>query len=154
MASSVKNTGVASTVRPGQTGAAEYDPPPSRPLQYFLFCAFVLTALAYIAGQRSDSTAEDINNRMRDAKLDRLVVEKARYLAYTKLGFQAVEQKQFELAVSNFQSAILQQNTGEAHYNLGNALLMISKTNDAIKEFQTAMTLDPKIRVPEKTKSH
>jgi tetratricopeptide (TPR) repeat protein len=154
MASSVNNTGMAATGRPGQAGAADYDPPPSRPLQYFLFCAFVITALAYISGQRSDSTSEEISNRMRDAKLDRLVVERGKYLAYTKLGFQAVEQKRYEIAVSNFQNAILQQNTGEAHYNLGNALLLSSKTNEAIKEFQTAMNLDPKIRVPENKKIH
>jgi len=154
MASSVNKTGMAATVRPAQPGAAEYDPPPSRPLQYFLFCAFVITALAYISGQRSDSTSEEISNRMRDAKLDRLVVERGKYLAYTKLGFQAVEQKRYEIAVSNFQNAILQQNTGEAHYNLGNALLLSSKTNEAIKEFQSAMNLDPKIRVPENKKSH
>jgi tetratricopeptide (TPR) repeat protein len=154
MATSVNNTGMISPGRPGPAGAAEYDPPPSRPLQIFLFCAFLLTALAYIAGQRSDNTSEEISNRMRDAKLDRLVVQRGKYLSYTKLGFQAIEQKRFDLAVSNFQNAALQQNTGEAHYNLGNALLAASKTNEAIKEFQMAMSLDPKLRPPENTKHH
>ena len=154
MASSVNNPGTVSPGLSGQAGAAEYDPPPSRLLQIFLFCAFLLTAGAYIVGQRSDFTTEDTVNRMRDAKLNRLEVDKHKFLAYTKLGYQALEQNHFDVAVSNFQSAVLLQNTGEAHRNLGNALLGQAKTNEALKEFQIALSLDPKLKIAENKGTH
>ena len=134
---------------PGQSGPGEtsdYDPPPSLPLQIFLFCAFLLTVAAYVAGQRAESSAEQSAARARDMKLDRQMVAKGKYLAYLKLGLQAEEQKHFAEAVSNFQSAALLENIGEAHYNLGNALLLLSRTNEAVKEFQAALALDPKLK--------
>jgi len=136
-------------VPPGRSGAADasdYEPPPSLPLEIFLFCAFLITVAAYVAGQRSDLAAERLATRARDDTLHRLIVDKSKYLGYVKLGFQAEEQNNFPLAVSNFQNAVLLQNTGEAHYNLGNALLLLSRTNDALKEFQAALALDPKLK--------
>jgi tetratricopeptide (TPR) repeat protein len=87
-------------------------------------------------------------DRTRSEKLHRQIVDKNRYLGYVKLGFQAEEQKNFPSAVSNFQNAVLLQNTGEAHYNLGNALLLLSppRTDEALKEFQAALALDPKLK--------
>jgi tetratricopeptide (TPR) repeat protein len=139
---------------PGPSGSGEawdYNPPPSLPLQIFLFCAFLVTVAAYIAGQRSDSAAEQTAARVRDARLDRQAVDKAKYLAYVKLGFRAEEQKNFSAAVSNFQGAVLLQNTVEARTNLGNALLLQSRTNEALKEFQAAQALDPKLKLPAPT---
>jgi tetratricopeptide (TPR) repeat protein len=136
---------------PGQFGpreASDHNPPPSLPLQVFLFCAFLITVAAYVAGQRSEHSAEQLAARVRDDKLHRQTVDKAKYLAWVKLGFEAEQQKRFDAAVSNFQSAALLQNTGEAHYNLGNALLLQSRTNEALKEFQAARTLDPKLQIP------
>jgi tetratricopeptide (TPR) repeat protein len=129
---------------PGQ--ASDYDPPPSLPLQIFLFCAFLFTVAAYVSGQRSERSAEQTATHLRDVKLDRLAVDKAKYLAYVKLGFRAEEQAHFDAAVSNFQNAVLLQNTAEAHKNLGNALLLQSRTNEALKEFQAALALDPKLK--------
>jgi len=136
-------------VPPGRSAAGDttdYDPPPSLPLEIFLFCAFLVTVAAYLAGQRSDQAAEQLAARFRNEKLDRQVVDKSKYLSYAKLGFRAQEQKDFAGAVSNFQCAVRLQNTGEAHYNLGNALLLLSRTNDALKEFQAALALDPKLK--------
>ena len=136
---------------PGQSGsseAADYEPPPSLPLQVFLFCAFLITVAAYLAGQTADHAAERTAARARDARLDRLAVDKAKYLAYVKLGFQAEQQKHFAEAVSNFQGAVLLRSTVEAHTNLGNALLLQSRTNDALKEFQAAQALDPGLKLP------
>jgi tetratricopeptide (TPR) repeat protein len=117
-------------------------------LQIFLFCAFLITVAAYVAGQRSDIETEQTVTRARDQKLDRLIVNKGKYLAYVKLGFQAENQQRFADAISNFQCAALLQNTAEAHFNLGNALLMQSRTNEALKEFQAALALDPRLKAP------
>jgi tetratricopeptide (TPR) repeat protein len=136
---------------PGQSGskeAVDYEPPPSLPLQVFLFCAFLITVAAYLAGQTADHAAERAAARGRDARLDRLAVDQAKYLAYVKLGFQAEQQKHYAEAVSNFQSAVLLQSTVEARTNLGNALLLQSRTNDALKEFQAAQALDPRLKLP------
>ena len=76
------------------------------------------------------------------------MVAKGKYLAYVKLGLQAQEQKRLPEAVSNFQNAVNLQNTGEAHLYLGNALLLQSRTNEALKEFQAAAALDPKLKPP------
>ena len=148
MANATKNPRAVSAGQAGSGEALDYNPPPSLPLQIFLFCAFLLTVAAYVAGQRSESLAEHSTAVARDAKLDRLAVEKAKYLAYVKLGFRAEEQKNFDAAVTNFQNAVRLQNTGEAHYNLGNALLLQSNTNEALKEFQAALALDPKLKAP------
>jgi tetratricopeptide (TPR) repeat protein len=146
-----KATNYSGVVPHGQFGpgkASDREPPPSLPLQIFLFCAFLTTVGAYVAGQRSDHAAEQTVALARESKLDRLAVEKTKYLTYVKLGFQAEEQKKFAEAVSNFQSALLLQNTGEAHHNLGNALLLESRTNEALKEFQAALALDSKLKAP------
>lgn len=146
MASASNIPGAVSPGDPGAAGAAEYNPPPSRPLQIFLFCAFLITVAAYVAGQRSDISAEETANRARNSQLYRAEKVRNEYLADTKRGFQAEDQKQFATAVSNFQSAALLQNIGEAHYNLGHALFLQSRSSDAVKEFQMAVGLDPRLR--------
>ena len=99
----------------GRGGAQDCEPPPSLLLQIFLFCAFLITVAAYVCGQRSDAATEHVIALVRDAKLDRQTVDKGKYLAFTKLGFQAEEDKNFAAAVSNFQSAVFLQDTAEAH---------------------------------------
>jgi tetratricopeptide (TPR) repeat protein len=146
MANATNNTGVVPHGQFGRGEASDYEPPPSLPLQIFLFCAFLVTVAAYIAGQRSELSAEQSAVRARDAMLDRQTVAQGKYRAYVKLGLDAEKQKNFAGAVSNFQSAALQQNTGEAHYHLGEVLLLQSRTNEALKEFQTALALDPKLK--------
>jgi tetratricopeptide (TPR) repeat protein len=146
MANAANNPGA---LPPGQSGPEDsYNPPPSRPLQIFLFCAFLVTVAAYVAGHRADLASEQLAARLRDAKLDRAAVDNGRYRAYIKLGSQAEARQDFGAAVSNYQSALLLQNTGEAHYDLGNALLHQSRTNEALKEFQAALALDPKLNMP------
>jgi tetratricopeptide (TPR) repeat protein len=144
MSNAANNTGALS---PGKTIAAEtleYNPPPSLLLQIFLFCAFLVTVGAYVAGERSDRVAEQVVAKVRDVKLDR----KSKFLAYTRHGFQAEEQKHFDTAVSNFQCAVLLQDSVEAHTNLGNALLLDSRTNEALREFQAALALTPRPKMP------
>lgn len=148
MANATNFPGGAAPAQSDSGEPSDYDPPPSLPLEIFLFCAFLITVAAYVAGQRSDLAAERLADRTRSEKLHRQIVDKNRYLGYVKLGFQAEEQKNFLSAVSNFQNAVLLQNTGEAHYNLGNALLLLSppRTDEALKEFQAALALDPKLK--------
>ena len=146
MANVTNNTGVVPHGQFGRGEASDYEPPPSLLLQIFLFCAFLVTVAAYIAGQRSELSAEQSAARARDALLDRQTVAKGKYRAYVKLGFDAKKQKNFAGAVSNFQNALLLQNTGEAHYYLSDALLLESRTNEALKELQTALALDPKLK--------
>jgi tetratricopeptide (TPR) repeat protein len=144
-------TNIPGAVPPGKSNLEEtpdFNPPPSLPLQIFLFCAFLITVAAYVAGQRSQSSAEQAAARARDDQSQRLAVNKNKYLICTKLGFQAEEQKRYAAAVDNFRNAVLLQNTGEAHYNLANALLLQSQTNEALKEFQAALALDPKMKRP------
>jgi tetratricopeptide (TPR) repeat protein len=135
---------------PGQSGSGEdldFTPPPSQPLRIFLFCAFLVTVAAYIAGQWSDRASEQTAASAREDKLHRQIAD-SNYLVCVKLGFQAQDQKRFDAAVSNFQSAALLRDIGEAHYNLANALLLQSRTNEALKEFQAAQALDPKLKPP------
>jgi tetratricopeptide (TPR) repeat protein len=146
MANATNKTGGTPARRSGPEEETDYNPPPSLPLQMFLFCAFLVTVAAYVVGQRSDSASEKLAATLREEKLDRQVVDRNKYLAYVKLGFRAEEQKDFAGAVSNFQNAVLLENICEAHYNLGNALLLLSRTNDALKEFQAALALDPKLK--------
>jgi tetratricopeptide (TPR) repeat protein len=146
MANATKKTGGAPAGRTRPEEGMDYNPPPSLPLQIFLLCAFLVTVAAYVAGQRSDSASEKLAATVRADQQDRAVVARSKYLGYTKLGFQAEERKDYAVAVSNFQSAVLLENIGEAHYNLGNALLLFSRTNEALKEFQAALALDPKLK--------
>jgi tetratricopeptide (TPR) repeat protein len=146
MANATNRPAILTPGQSGPGGARDYEPPPSLPLQIFLFCAFLLTVAAYVCGQRSDAATEHTIALARDAKLDRQTVDRGKYLAYTKLGFQEEEHKNFAAAISNFQNAVLLQNTFEAHTNLGYALLLDSRTNDALKEFQAALTLNPRFK--------
>ncbi len=146
MADAINHPGGVPSGPSAPADSSDYDPPPSLPLEIFLFCAFLITVAAYVVGQRSDFAAEQLATRASSEKLHRQIVNKNLYLGYVKLGFQAEEQKNFPLAVSNFQSAVLLQNTGEAHYNLANALLLLSRPDQALKEFQAALALDPKLK--------
>ena len=148
MANASNKTAGVPPARSAASDGAEYDPPRSLPLEIFLFCAFLVTVAAYIAGQRSDVASEQLASRLREAKLHRQFVDRSKYLSYTKLGFRAEDKKDYAAAVTNFQNAALLQNTGEAHYNLGNALLLASRTNEALKEFQAALTLEPRLKAP------
>jgi tetratricopeptide (TPR) repeat protein len=146
MANATNKPGGAPAGKAGPEEGMDYNPPRSLPLQIFLFCAFLVTLAAYVVGQRSDSASEKLAATVRADQQDREVVDRNKYLGYTKLGFQAEERKDYAAAVSNFQSAALLENIGEAHYNLGNALLLLSRTNEAVKEFQAALALDPKLK--------
>ena len=131
---------------PGKAGTGEFDPPPSLPLQIFLFCAFLVTVAAYVVSQRSQPPEMETALQAQNDRLHRLVMERTKYDAFTRIGFQAEEQRHFEEAVSDFQNALSIQNTGEARYNLGNALLLEGKTNEALAQFQIALGLTPKLR--------
>jgi tetratricopeptide (TPR) repeat protein len=133
-------------VPPGKAGTGELDPPPSLPLQIFLFCAFLVTVAAYVVSQRSQPSDTETAARAQNDRLHRLIMEKTKYDAFTRNGFQAEYQKHFDEAVSDFQNAIGIQDTGEARYNLANALLLQSKTNEAFAQFQIALGLNPKLR--------
>jgi tetratricopeptide (TPR) repeat protein len=146
MANANNKTSGAPARRDGLEEETAYNPPPSLPLQIFLFCAFLVTVAAYVAGQRSDKASEQLAASLREEKQHRQVVDRIKYQDCVKLGFQAEEKKDYAGAVSNFQSAALLENIGEAHYNLGNALLLLSRTNDALKEFQAALGLNPKLK--------
>ncbi|HXR08689.1 MAG TPA: tetratricopeptide repeat protein [Candidatus Acidoferrum sp.] len=146
MANATNNTGVVPHGQFGRGEASDYEPPPSLLLQIFLFCAFLVTVAAYVAGQRAELSAEQSAVRARNVMLNRQTVAQGKYRAYVKLGLDAKKQKDFAGAVSNFQNAVLQQNTGVAHYYLGEALRLDSRTNEALKEFQTALALDPKLK--------
>jgi len=144
MSNAANNSGALSQGNPVAAETSEYNPPPSLPLQIFLFCAFLVTVCAYVAGERSDRVSEQVAAKARDAKLDR----NSKYLAFTRHGFQAEEQMHFGAAVSNFQCAVLLQDSVQARTNLGNALLLDSRTNEALKEFQAALALTPRPRMP------
>ena len=102
---------------------------------------------AYVIGQRSENLGQDDRGaRRKNEMLHRLIGEKTKSQAYTKLGFQAEYQKHFDVAVSNFQNALIVQNTADGHYNLGNALLQQSKQPAAVEQFKAALALDPKLR--------
>ena len=158
-------------VPPRTTGAAmgsDIDPPPSLPLRIFLICAFLITVAAYLAGRRSEATGQDEAGRIQNMKVRRLYENRQKYLAYTKAGFQEENEKHGDLGVSSFRKALVIQNTAEGHYNLGGALLQLSTFKqemgddqfaaqrgaalqqsyraDALKEFQAAVALDPKLR--------
>jgi tetratricopeptide (TPR) repeat protein len=136
-------------VPPGKAGAVkntDIDPPPSLPLQIFLFCAFLLTVAAYLVGQRTDSATEGEVARRKNETLHRLIEEKSKSMAYTSRGFQEEYQKHYDLAASNFQDALVIQNSAEGHYNLGNALLLQGKRAEALAQFKAALALDPKLR--------
>jgi tetratricopeptide (TPR) repeat protein len=147
---------IPSSNSPSGAGTARLsaqDPPPSLPLQIFLFCAFLVTVAAYVVSQRSQPTDLQGQAQLHNEKLHQMFRETTQYQNYTKLGFWAQSQSHYSEAVSNFHNAtlmqdVMSQHKAEAHYNLANALLLESPTNasPAFREYQAALHLDPTLR--------
>jgi tetratricopeptide (TPR) repeat protein len=146
MATSSNSPEAVPSGKSGATKNSDIDPPRSLPLEIFLFCAFLITVAAYVVSQRTEDMGKDEAGRRQNERLHRLLQEKTKSLAYAKIGFQEEYQKHFDLAVSNFQNALVIQNTAEGHYNLGNALLLQSRRAEALDQFKAAVALDPKLR--------
>lgn len=146
MATSSNSPGADPYGKAGTAKSSDVDPPPSLPLQIFLFCAFLVTVAAYVVGQRENPSGQDDVARRKNETLHRLIAEKTKSQGYTKVGFQEEYQKHYDLAVSNFQNALIVLNTADGHYNLGNALLLQSRRPAAFEHFKAALALDPKLR--------
>jgi tetratricopeptide (TPR) repeat protein len=117
--------------------------PPSKPLQIFLLCAFILTGLAYLADVRSQSVNKSALEATA-AKVRHLVLNQDNYLSHSKYGFQAMDKKHYDLAVYHFRAALITADTPEGHYNLGTALLKQGNSEDAFAHFKSALHSNPK----------
>jgi tetratricopeptide (TPR) repeat protein len=133
----------------GKSGAAEsfeIEPPPSLLLRIFLLLAFLVTAAAFVVGQREDASGQDDVVLRKNESLHRMLAEKTKSQEYARIGFQEENLKHYDLAISNFQNALIVLNSADGHYNLANALLLQGKLTVAYEHFKTALALDPKLR--------
>lgn len=133
----------------GFGGAAALDAsqaglPPSKPLQIFLLCAFVVTALAYLADLHSQSVQNDTLG-VTMSKMRHLIVNHDRYLDHSRYGVQAIDKQHYDLAVYHFRAALIAADAADGHFNLALALLKQDNFAGAATEFKAALQLNPKI---------
>ena len=55
-----------------------------------------MTVVAYVVSQRSQPSDTETAARAQNDRLHRLMMEKTKYIAFTRNGFQAEDQKHFE----------------------------------------------------------
>jgi tetratricopeptide (TPR) repeat protein len=120
------------------------DVPPSKPLQWFLFGALVITGAAYVVGEWNEWTTSQTMAQRR-SPLRRLVLSQSEYLAHLKSGDDACAQKHYDQAVAQYRLALESQNTAEGHEHLGQALLKEANPEAALAvvQFQEALKMNP-----------
>jgi tetratricopeptide (TPR) repeat protein len=118
--------------------------PPSRPLQWFLLGALVISGAAYVVGQWTDRTASQTKVHY-ETKLRRLVQGQSDYLAHCKAGNEAFAGKNYDLAVSEYRLALEGQDNPLGHEYLGQALLKQGNPDAAFAQFQEALRLNPRL---------
>jgi tetratricopeptide (TPR) repeat protein len=127
---------------PAAFGESQAGLPPSKPLQIFLLCAFVITALAYLADMHSQSVENDsISVTM--GKFRRLIVNHSHYLDHSKYGREAFDKQHYDLAIYHFRAALVAADAAEGHCNLALAFLKQNDLESAEKEFKAALQLNP-----------
>ena len=116
--------------------------PPSKPLQWFLLAAFVITGAAYVVGQWTAKHSVQMADPQ-VKKLRHLVQNQNEYLAHCKLGNEAFAKKLYQQAVAEFRLALKGQDNAEGHEFLGLALLRKGEPDAAFAQFTESLRLDP-----------
>lgn len=115
--------------------------PSSKPLQIFLLIAFVVTGVAYVVNQWIEMTTEKARVKY-PSRLHELVQSQSHFLEYTESGKRALARNRADVAVSEFRLALQSQPCGEAHLNLGTALLQVGNREAAFAQLRDAIRLD------------
>lgn len=118
------------------------DLPPSKPLQWFLLAAFVITGAAYLVSQWNAKSSKLMPDSQA-GKLRHLVQNQSDYLAHCKLGNDATAKKHYDQAVAEYQLALKSQDKAEGHEFLGQALLKKGEPEAAFTQFAEALQIDP-----------
>jgi len=118
------------------------DVPPSKPLQWFLLIAFVITGAAYVIGEWNAKSSKQTPDPQA-GKLRHLVQNQSDYLAHCKLGNEALAKKHYDQAATEYQLALKSQDNAEGHEFLGQALLKKSEPDAAFAQFAEALRIDP-----------
>jgi tetratricopeptide (TPR) repeat protein len=117
--------------------------PPSKPLQWFLFGALVITGAAYVVGEWHEWTSSPATT-LQESRLRHLVQQsQSEYLAHVKSGDDYVAKKRYDQSVAEYRMALQDKNTAEGHEHLGQALLLQGNPETAFAEFKEALRLDP-----------
>jgi tetratricopeptide (TPR) repeat protein len=146
------NKTAGASEKPGETGEKRGtgyfaknpmpEVPPSKPLQWFLLGAFLITGAAYLVGQWSERTSSKTQARF-ESKLHHLVQSQSDYLAHSKNADEALAGKHYDQAVSEYRLALQSQDNAEGHDHLGQALLKQGDADAAFIEFGNALRLNP-----------
>jgi tetratricopeptide (TPR) repeat protein len=118
--------------------------PPSKPLQFFLLIAIVVTGAAYVVGEWTDMRSRQTQVK-ETTRLKRLVLNQSKFLDETKLGHTAEEKKQYDQAVLHYRKALEAQDIGDGHFHLGAALLKQGSPDAAFAQFKEALREDPSL---------
>jgi tetratricopeptide (TPR) repeat protein len=120
------------------------DFPPSKPLQWFLLGAFIITGAAYLVGQWTAKPSVQAPDPQAN-KIRRLVQNQSDYLAHCKLGNEAFAKKHYDQAVSEIRLALQGQDNAEGHQFLGQALLKKGEPDAALAQFGEALRMNPSL---------
>jgi len=132
--------------KPGGAGHFAQQPvpeiPPSKPLQWFLLGALVITGAAYVAGLWSQMTGSQTQAH-RESILRRMVQAQSGFLAHSKAGEEAFAKKLYDRAVSEYRLALQSQDNASGRECLGQALLKQGNPDEAFAQFREALRMNP-----------
>jgi tetratricopeptide (TPR) repeat protein len=120
------------------------DIPPSKPLQWFLLVAFLISGAAYVVQEWTEKNPSQTQGQ-RPIMLERQVQSQSKYLEHCKAGDEALAQKRYDQAVSEYRLALQSQNDASGHEFLGEALLKEGNPDAAFAEFREALRMDPNL---------
>ncbi|HEY3863729.1 MAG TPA: tetratricopeptide repeat protein [Verrucomicrobiae bacterium] len=119
------------------------DVPPSKPLQWFLLAAFLVTGAAYLAGEWAQKASHA--RSVQAGNLRRMVRAQNDYLSHIKAGDEALANKHPDQAVAEYRLALQTTNTAAGRHALGQALLKQNNPAEAFIEFAEALKLEPEL---------
>jgi tetratricopeptide (TPR) repeat protein len=121
------------------------DVPPSKPLQWFLLVALIITGAAYVAGLWSQATGSQKKLAHQESKLRQMVQAQSGYLEHCKTGDDAFAGKHYDQAVSEYRLALQSQDNASGHEFLAQALLKQGNPDDAFAQFREALRMNPNL---------
>jgi len=109
----------------------------SKPVRWFMLAVLLVACAGYFAGERIERTFGRHWNGLGGA-----ATTEQKHLSHSQSGDEAFAKKHYDQAVSEYRLALKDQDSGEAHEHLGEALLKQGNPEAAFAEFQASLRLD------------
>ncbi len=120
--------------------------PQSKPLQWFLLLAFVVTGASYVVGLWTEDKAEMVKTAT--SRIRQATHRQSDFSQHMAAGEKLFASNQFDKAEREFRLALLRQESAEAHQRLGAIYIKQGNAEAGFAEYREAIKADPTNNAP------